>query len=67
MNLGLPRSGLLRPPNGKPRSRPRRSSSNFPALRIGLMDKSKDFYTRFPTNSHAAEARKQEFDMTGVA
>jgi thiol-disulfide isomerase/thioredoxin len=34
---------------------------------LALMDKSKDFYTRFPTNSHAAEARKQEFDMTGVA
>jgi thiol-disulfide isomerase/thioredoxin len=34
---------------------------------LALMDKSKDFYTRFPTNSHASEARKQEFDMTGVA
>jgi thiol-disulfide isomerase/thioredoxin len=34
---------------------------------LALMDKSKDFYTRFPTNSHAIEARKQEFEMTGVA
>jgi len=34
---------------------------------LALMDKAKDFYTRFPTNSHASEARKQEFDMTGVA
>jgi thiol-disulfide isomerase/thioredoxin len=34
---------------------------------LALMDKAKDFYTRFPTNSHAADARKQEFDMTGVA
>jgi thiol-disulfide isomerase/thioredoxin len=34
---------------------------------LALMDKSKDFYTRFPTNTHAGEARKQEFDMTGVA
>jgi thiol-disulfide isomerase/thioredoxin len=34
---------------------------------LALMDKAKDFYTRFPTNTHAAEARKQEFDMTGVA
>jgi thiol-disulfide isomerase/thioredoxin len=34
---------------------------------LALMDKAKDFYTRFPTNGHASEARKQEFDMTGVA
>jgi thiol-disulfide isomerase/thioredoxin len=34
---------------------------------LALMDKSKDFYTQFPTNTHAGEARKQEFDMTGVA
>jgi len=34
---------------------------------LALMDKAKDFYTRFPTASHASEARKQEFDMTGVA
>jgi thiol-disulfide isomerase/thioredoxin len=34
---------------------------------LALMDRSKDFYTRFATNSHASEARKQEFDMTGVA
>jgi thiol-disulfide isomerase/thioredoxin len=34
---------------------------------LALMDKAKDFYTRFPTNSHASEARKQEFDMTGMA
>jgi hypothetical protein len=34
---------------------------------LALMDKAKDFYTRFPTDTHASEARKQEFDMTGVA
>ena len=34
---------------------------------LALMDKAKDYYTRFPTNTHAGEARKQEFDMTGVA
>jgi len=34
---------------------------------LALMDKAKDFYTRFPTNSHSLEARKQELEMTGVA
>jgi thiol-disulfide isomerase/thioredoxin len=34
---------------------------------LALMDKAKDYYTRFPTDSHASEARMQEFDMTGVA
>jgi thiol-disulfide isomerase/thioredoxin len=34
---------------------------------LALMDKAKDFYTRFPTDSHALEARKQELEMTGVA
>jgi peroxiredoxin len=34
---------------------------------LALMDKSKDFYTRFPTNLHAGDARKQEFEITGVA
>jgi thiol-disulfide isomerase/thioredoxin len=34
---------------------------------LALMDKAKDFYTRFPTNNHALEARKQELEMTGVA
>jgi thiol-disulfide isomerase/thioredoxin len=34
---------------------------------LALMDKAKDFYTRFPTNTHVSEARKQEFDMTGLA
>ena len=31
------------------------------------MDKSKDFYTRFPTDTHAADARKEEFELTGIA
>jgi thiol-disulfide isomerase/thioredoxin len=34
---------------------------------LALMDKSKDFYTRFPKDIHAADARKQEFEITGVA
>ena len=34
---------------------------------LALMDKAKDFYSRFPTDSHALEARKQELEMTGVA
>jgi thiol-disulfide isomerase/thioredoxin len=34
---------------------------------LALMDKAKDFYTRFPKDSHALEARKQELEMTGVA
>jgi thiol-disulfide isomerase/thioredoxin len=34
---------------------------------LALMDKSKDFYTRFPKDPHAGDARKQEFDITGVA
>jgi len=34
---------------------------------LALMDKTKDFYTRFAKDSHAADARKQEFDMTVVA
>ena len=34
---------------------------------LALMDKAKDFYTRFPTDSHSLEARKQEYEMTGVA
>jgi peroxiredoxin len=34
---------------------------------LALVDKAKDFYTRFPKDSHAADARKQEFEMTGVA
>ena len=34
---------------------------------LALVDKAKDFYTRFPTNSHAADARKEEFEMTGMA
>ncbi len=34
---------------------------------LALMDKAKDFYTRFPRDTHAADARKQEFEITGVA
>jgi thiol-disulfide isomerase/thioredoxin len=34
---------------------------------LALMDKSKDFYTRFPKDPHASDARKQEFEVTGVA
>jgi hypothetical protein len=34
---------------------------------LALMDKAKDFYTRFPQDGHALEARKQELEMTGVA
>jgi thiol-disulfide isomerase/thioredoxin len=34
---------------------------------LALMDKAQDFYTRFPKDSHALEARKQELEMTGVA
>jgi thiol-disulfide isomerase/thioredoxin len=34
---------------------------------LALMDKAKDFYTRFPKDTNAAEARKQEFEITGVA
>jgi peroxiredoxin len=34
---------------------------------LALMDKSKDFYTRFPNDTHASDARKQEFEITGVA
>ena len=34
---------------------------------LALVDKAKDFYTRFPKDSHAGEARKEEFEMTGMA
>jgi thiol-disulfide isomerase/thioredoxin len=34
---------------------------------LALMDKSKDFYTRFPNDPHAGDARKQEFEITTVA
>lgn len=34
---------------------------------LALMDRLKDFYTRFPTDSHAGEARKEEFKITGAA
>jgi hypothetical protein len=34
---------------------------------LALMDKSKDFYTRFPLDTRASDARKQEFEITGVA
>jgi thiol-disulfide isomerase/thioredoxin len=34
---------------------------------LALMDKAKDFYTRFPKDSHTLDARKQEMEMTGVA
>jgi thiol-disulfide isomerase/thioredoxin len=34
---------------------------------LALMDKAKDYYTRFPKDSHALEARKQELEMTGVS
>ncbi len=39
----------------------------FMPFALALMDKAKDFYTRFPKDSHALEARKQEMEMTGVA
>ncbi len=34
---------------------------------LALMDKLNDFYTRFPKDTNASEARKQEFEITGVA
>jgi len=34
---------------------------------LALMDKAKDFYTRFPKDSHIGDARKQEFEITGIA
>jgi thiol-disulfide isomerase/thioredoxin len=34
---------------------------------LALEDKAKDFYTRFPKDSHALDARKQEFQLTTVA
>jgi thiol-disulfide isomerase/thioredoxin len=39
----------------------------FMPFALALMDKAKDFYTRFPKDGHALEARKQEMEMTGVA
>ncbi len=33
---------------------------------LALMDKSKDFYTRFPADTHVNEARKQEFELTRI-
>jgi thiol-disulfide isomerase/thioredoxin len=39
----------------------------FMPYALALMDKSKDFYTRFPKDSHALAARKQEMEITGVA
>jgi thiol-disulfide isomerase/thioredoxin len=42
-------------------------SDFFMPFALALMDKAKDFYTRFPADSHAGDARKQEFEMTGVA
>ncbi len=36
-------------------------------LAASAADKLKDFYTRFPTNAHAAEARQQEYQLLGVA
>jgi thiol-disulfide isomerase/thioredoxin len=39
----------------------------FMPFALALMDKAKDYYTRFPKDSHALEARKQEMEMTGVA
>ena len=34
---------------------------------LALQDKAKDFYTRFPKDAHATDARKQEFEVTGAA
>jgi peroxiredoxin len=42
-------------------------SDFFLPYALALADKSKDYYTRFPKDSHAADARKQEFEITGVA
>ncbi len=39
----------------------------FMPYALALMDKSKDFYTKFPKDSHALAARKQEMEITGVA
>ncbi len=33
---------------------------------LALMDKSKDFYTRFPKDAHVNDARKQEFELTRI-
>ncbi len=34
---------------------------------LALEDKAKDFYTRFPKDSHVLDARKQEFELTVLA
>jgi thiol-disulfide isomerase/thioredoxin len=34
---------------------------------LALQDKSKDFYTRFPKDAHALDARKREFEATTMA
>jgi thiol-disulfide isomerase/thioredoxin len=34
---------------------------------LALMDKLKDFYTRFPKDTNAGDARRQEFEMTRLA
>jgi thiol-disulfide isomerase/thioredoxin len=34
---------------------------------MALEDKAKDFYTRFPKDAHALDARKQEFEVSALA
>jgi thiol-disulfide isomerase/thioredoxin len=34
---------------------------------LALEDKARDFYTRFPKDTHALDARKQEFQLTAMA
>lgn len=34
---------------------------------LALADKAKDFYTKFPEDTHAFDARKQEFEITSLA
>jgi peroxiredoxin len=42
-------------------------SKFFMPFVLALQDKANDFYTKFPKDAHALDARKQEFEITSVA
>ncbi len=65
-------SAALRPPQVPatwrvtPPTTEEQSKFYMPYL-LALEDKAKDFYTRFAKDSHALDARKQEFEVTALA
>ncbi len=46
---------------------PEERSKFFMPFVLALQDKANDFYTRFPKDTHALDARRQEFEITSVA